>query len=158
MPLIEIQTTIKAPIQRCFDLARSIDLHQISTAQTNEKAIAGKTEGLIELGDWVTWQAKHLGINQKLSVKITAFEAPLYFVDEMTKGAFQSFKHEHIFEAIQKGTLMTDRFDFEAPFGLLGQLVNKLFLTQYMTKFLRQRNHVIKAFAESEDWKKVLNN
>jgi len=156
MPLIEIHLTINAPIQRCFDLARSIDLHKISAADTQEKAIAGKTEGLIELGETVTWRAKHLGVYQKLSVRITAFESPNYFVDEMTKGAFKSFKHEHIFKETPEGTLMIDRFDFKSPFGPIGELFNRLFLTQYMTSFLEKRNYVIKDFAESDNWKKVL--
>jgi hypothetical protein len=61
MPKIELHTEIDAPIERVFDLARSIDLHMLSTSHTNEKAIAGKTSGLIGLGEWVTWRAKHLG-------------------------------------------------------------------------------------------------
>ena len=98
MPIIRLETYIKAPIERVFDLSRSIDLHKISTAQTKEEAIAGVTSGLIDLEEWVTWKAKHLGVTQKLTSKITAFEAPHYFADEQVKGAFKSFKHEHYFE------------------------------------------------------------
>ncbi|WP_421978731.1 hypothetical protein [Roseivirga seohaensis] len=54
MPVIRIETIIKAPVQRCFDLSRSIDLHQISTIETKERAIAGKTSGLIGLNETVT--------------------------------------------------------------------------------------------------------
>ncbi|MFT5647460.1 MAG: ligand-binding SRPBCC domain-containing protein, partial [Aureispira sp.] len=130
MPLLKIETLIQAPIQRCFDLSRSIDLHQTSMEQTNEKAIAGRTSGLIQLGEQVTWQAKHFGLTQKLSVQITAFDAPHFFADEMVKGAFKSFRHEHHFKASSSGTLMTDLFDFEAPLGFLGQFANLLFLTK----------------------------
>lgn len=55
MPVIIIETLIEAPIDRIFDLARSIDLHRLSTRQTNEQAIAGKTSGLISHGETVTW-------------------------------------------------------------------------------------------------------
>tara|TARA_Y100000385_G_scaffold50965_1_gene47775 strand:+ start:2192 stop:2338 length:147 start_codon:yes stop_codon:yes gene_type:complete len=48
MPIIKIETIINAPIDRVFDLARSIDLHTLSTKETNEKAVAGKTSGFIE--------------------------------------------------------------------------------------------------------------
>lgn len=156
MPLIKIETIIQAPVQRCFDLSRSIDLHQISMEHTNEKAIAGRTSGLIQLGEQVTWQAKHFGLTQKLSVQITAFDAPHFFADEMLKGAFKSFRHEHHFKPLSLGTLMTDLFDFEAPLGILGQIANRLFLTKYMEKLLQERNKTIQKIAESESWKEIL--
>src|ERR1700744_4744274 len=97
MPKIELTTRINAPIDKVFDLARSIDLHMESTKQTGEQAIAGKTSGLIELGESVTWRAKHFGIWQSLTSKITEFDQPNFFVDEMVKGAFKSFRHQHHF-------------------------------------------------------------
>lgn len=83
MPKIEITTEINSTLEICFDLARSIDLHKISTAKTNEQAIAGRTTGLIELNESVTWEATHFGIKQKLTSKITAFDRPFYFRDEL---------------------------------------------------------------------------
>jgi len=156
MPVIRIEMTINAPIQRCFDLSRSIDLHQISTIQTKERAIAGKTEGLINLNETVTWQAKHFGITQKLTSQITVFNSPHYFVDEMVKGAFKSFKHEHHFEECNGQTLVTDKFDYASPLGILGRLFDKIVLEKYMFKLLYKRNQVIKEYAESEKWKQVL--
>jgi hypothetical protein len=47
MEKIEFNTHIKAPIQRCFDLARSIDFHKISVSLAKEESIAGITTGLI---------------------------------------------------------------------------------------------------------------
>jgi len=148
MPLIEIKTLVNADIKTCFDLARNIDFHKESLQHSNEKAIAGKTSGLIGLGEWVTWEAKHFGIKQKLTSKITKFSSPTYFVDEQVSGAFRYFKHEHIFEKLNKQTLMIDRFDFESPFGILGRLVNVLFLKKYMTNLLVIRNQFIKRKAE----------
>ena len=149
MPLIRLETFIEAPKQVVFDVARSIDLHQVSTAQTNEKAIAGRTSGLIELDEWVTWEAKHFGIVQKLTSKITAMDAPNYFVDEMVSGAFKSFKHEHIFEAKGNGTIMIDLFSYISPLGIIGKLADRVFLQSYMTALLVQRNKILKAQAES---------
>jgi len=148
MPKIELLTEINAPIEKVFDLARSIDLHMESTKQTGEKAIAGKTTGLIELGETVTWRAKHFGIWQTLTSKITAFDRPNYFVDEMVQGAFKSFRHAHHFSRIDNQTLMKDVFVFEAPFGIFGRLFNWLVLIEYMTRLLEERNKVIKEAAE----------
>jgi ligand-binding SRPBCC domain-containing protein len=148
MPTIHISTNIHAPIELVFDLARSIDLHQISTEKTQEKAIAGKTSGLIELHETVTWRAKHFGIYQTLTTKITAFDKPNYFVDEMVQGAFKNFVHTHKFEEVPEGTIMTDIFDYQSPLGILGKMADVLFLKNYMTRFLMKRNEVIKMFAE----------
>ena len=149
MPKIELSTPINAPIEVCFDLARSIDLHMESTKQTGEQAIAGRTSGLIGLGETVTWQAKHFGILQTLSSKITRFEYPNYFTDEMVSGAFKSFRHDHVFSSVGGQTIMKDVFDFESPIGWLGKLANSVFLTRYMRKLLVIRNQVIKHAAEA---------
>ncbi|WP_460218997.1 SRPBCC family protein [Psychroserpens sp. MEBiC05023] len=148
MPLIEIKTDIQADIQTCFDVSRNIDVHKDSLEHSNEKAIAGKTSGLIELGEWVTWEAKHFGITQQLTSKITEFKAPYYFVDEMVYGAFKSFRHEHIFLEKSTHTLMIDKFFFQSPFGLFGKLANILFLKRYMTNLLLTRNAFLKERAE----------
>lgn len=159
MPRIELTTLIKANREIVFDLSRSIDLHKISTQHTNEEAVAGKTNGLIQLGESVTWRAKHFGVYQRLTSKITEFSSPEYFVDEMVSGAFKCFRHEHKFQqgdSVEE-TIMVDVFDYESPFGLLGRLADKLFLEEYMTNLLELRNQTIKEFAESGDWKEVLN-
>ena len=156
MPEIYLRTEVKAPVNICFDLSRSIDLHQISTAKTGEKAIAGKTTGLIHLGEKVTWRAKHFGIWQELTSKITAFESPNYFEDQMVSGAFKSFRHQHYFSSSGEKTVMTDKFIFVSPLGWMGRLANVLFLTKYMRRLLEERNAVIKEFAESGKWQSVL--
>jgi ligand-binding SRPBCC domain-containing protein len=145
---IQLITFINAPIEKVFDLSRSIDLHMESTKQTGEKAIAGTTSGLIGLGQTVTWRAKHFGIWQTLTSKITEYDRPNLFVDEMVSGAFKSIRHEHHFTALVDQTIMEDIFEFESPLGTVGSLFNKLILTRYMTTLLKKRNTVIKEIAE----------
>ena len=149
MPIIQLETYINAPIELCFDLARSIDLHTDSMKHTGEQAVAGRTNGLIELGDTVTWRAWHFGIRQTLTSKITQFDYPHSFTDEMVTGAFRSFKHKHRFRQVNGLTAMTDVFSFEAPLGLLGRLANFLFLKRYMTRLLETRNQTIRQTAEA---------
>lgn len=127
-------------------------MHIESTKQTGERAVAGRTSGFIELGETVTWRAKHFGIWQNLTSKITEFEYPNYFTDEMVSGAFKSFRHEHLFFAVGKQTVMKDIFVFESPFGRLGELANSLFLDEYMERLLLERNKVIKKAAESNNY------
>jgi len=156
MPEIILKTLINSKIEICFDLSRSIDFHKISTSKTNEKAIDGKTSGLIDIDETVTWEATHFGIRQKLTSKITEFERPNYFVDKQIKGIFKSLIHLHKFEKKENGILMTDIFEFESPLGVIGRIFNKLILTDYLKKFLLERNRMIKEFAENDKWKLVL--
>ena len=65
------------------------------------------------------------------------------------RGAFRRFRHEHHFLAVEGGTEMLDTFDYTSPLGLLGRLADVLFLRQYMSRLLRQRNAYLKREAES---------
>jgi ligand-binding SRPBCC domain-containing protein len=148
MPVITLTTQIDAPVVTIFDLSRSIDLHIESASQTNEKAVAGRTSGLIELGESVTWEATHFFVRQRLTVRISQFDRPNHFRDSMVSGAFSRFDHDHHFESSDSGTTMTDVFDFTSP---LGRLANWLFVTRHMRKLLTTRNQLIKSVAESDD-------
>ena len=150
MPRLVIVTEIAAPIERVFDLARSIDVHQESQSRHRERAVAGRTSGLIEAGEVVTWEAVHFGIRQRLTSRIDAMTRPVHFRDSMVAGAFRSFVHDHHFEGIPGGTRMTDVFDYVAPLGVLGSLADRLFLKRHMRCLLEERNAVIKDLAESQ--------
>jgi len=150
MTTIHLQTIIHVPIEKVFDLARSIDLHLQTTSSTNERVIAGRSSGLIELNETVTWRAKHLGIYQNLTSQITAMEPPYMFKDKMLRGAFSFMEHTHRFRSIPEGTIMTDEFTFAAPLGILGSLVEKIFLKKYMTRFIENRNNEQKKVAENK--------
>jgi ligand-binding SRPBCC domain-containing protein len=149
MPVIVLRTPVAAPPSRCFDLARDVDLHQHSTAASHERAVAGVTSGRLKAGDEVTWEATHFGVRQRLTSRITAFDPPNRFVDEMVRGAFRRFRHEHQFLAAEGGTEMVDIFDYTSPLGPLGRLADGLFLRRYMTRLLRERNAYLKRAAES---------
>ena len=156
MPVIHLTTLIHAPVERVFNLARSINLHEKSMSHTNEKAVGGVTSGIIQQGETVTWQAKHLFKTRFLTVQITAMKPYEFFTDEMVKGDFKSMKHHHYFKTVEGGTVMKDEFTFSSPYGFLGKVVNGIFLTNYMTRLLRQRNNIIREYAESHKWKTVL--
>lgn len=157
MVVIEVRTNIDAPVERVFDLARSIDFHSRSLAHTDEKAVAGRTSGLIELGETVTWRARHFGVRQHLTARITAFDRPNFFQDTMVRGAFAWMQHDHEFvPAPGGGTVMRDELRFAAPLGILGRIAEELVLRRYMTRFLQVRNAELKRIAESDAWREFL--
>lgn len=148
METIRIETWITAPIERCFDAARDLDLHLTSFAHTSEQAVGGRTSGLIELGEEVTWRARHLGITQHLTSRITAFERPRYFQDTMQRGAFKSFVHDHFFDVAGGRTRMVDVLRFSAPLGFLGRVVERVVLREYLERLLTHRADAIREALE----------
>lgn len=149
MPKIIHETYIEAPIVNCFDLARNVEKHIETTSNTKERAVAGVTTGLLQLGDSVTWEATHFGVKQRLTAKIITMDAPHTFTDVMIRGAFHSFTHAHAFTESNGGTIMKDIFTYKAPFGVLGKIANQLFLERYMKKFIISRASALKKIAET---------
>jgi ligand-binding SRPBCC domain-containing protein len=156
MPTIHLTTFIAAPVDVVFDLSRHIGLHKESMAKFKEEAVAGTRFGLIEKEDTITWRAKHLFKERLLRVKITELNKPVMFTDEQLEGDFKMMKHEHHFKPCDNGTILIDLFSFESPYGTMGRWFNSLYLTGYIRRLLEHRNNTIKAFAESDKWKKLL--
>ena len=151
MPIIKHNQFVKAPIEICFDLARNVDTHLMTTAKTKEKAVGGVIHGLLKEGDTVIWEATHFGIRQKLTAKVIYMQQPTEFVDILVEGAFKSFTHTHRFVEVKDGTLMIDIFEYKSPFGPLGSIADKLFLYRYMESFIKKRSAELKKLAESNE-------
>jgi ligand-binding SRPBCC domain-containing protein len=143
---------IAAPPERCFDLALSVELHLEAAAGTGERVVAGVSSGILELGDEVTWEARHLGQLRRLSVRISAHDRPHTFRDELVRGPLRHFVHDHVFEHRGQGTRMIDRLEFASRL----RLVDALVLTPHLRRFLTRRNDAIRRLAESEGWRMYL--
>src|SRR5262245_37371312 len=156
MVRLELLTTIAAPIERVFDLARSIDLHMASTNWTGERAISGVTSGLIGPGQDVTWKGRHFGVAITHTSRITEYEFPNHFRDCMVQGWFRRFCHDHYFQRNCDTTAMKDVMAFEGPWGHVGVVVERLVLKRHMEDLLIRRNQCIQRVAESEGWRRFL--
>ena len=149
MTTINLTTKINAPKKIVFDASRNIDIHQKSASKSHERAIAGVTSGLINLNETVTWRGKHFGFYLTHKSRITTMELHDYFVDEMEEGKFKTFKHEHFFEEKNGVTIMTDKLQYETPFGIFGKLFDTLFLKNHLIHFLLERNKILKEVSEN---------
>ena len=159
MITLEELILIHAPVERCFDLARSVEAHLAGNVHCGERAVAlaGVTSGLVGLGQRVTWRARHFGLRWKLTSEITAMDRPLSFQDTMVRGVFRSMRHDHFFRSLAPDeTEMRDVFSFAAPFGILGRVAERAALGRYMRALLRERNAVIRQIAESSEWRDYL--
>lgn len=146
------------PVEVLFDRARSIDEHLGSMSDTRERAVAGLTSGLIGEGEEVTWEARHFGVLMRLSSRVTELAYPTRFVDEQVAGPFRSFRHEHVFSAVGVGagdagpaggvgggSMMVDRVEFRAPFGVLGLIAERVVLRRYLRRLLEERGRYLAA-------------
>ncbi len=149
MTALRLVTTIEASATLSFDLSCNIGVHVESMALAHERAISGITTGQIGLGEEVTWRARHFGIVWKMTSKITEFEPPRRFVDEMQRGPFSSFRHEHTFEYHDGTTTMIDVVSYKLPFGPVGEVVDKVVVGRYLHDLLDVRNQYIKEIAEA---------
>lgn len=155
MTRIKVTTTINTPIEIVFNNCRNIDIHQYSASKTNEKAIEGRTSGLINKGETVTWEGKHFAFKIQHESIISEMDFPTYFVDEQLKGHFKNFKHQHFFIKKENLTIMTDILEYETPFGFFGKLFNRLLLKNHLTKFIQNRNKIIKQITEKDSYAKI---
>ena len=98
----------------------------------------------------MTFEGIHFGVRQRFTAKVTEFDCPRRFVDEMTSGAFRAMKHIHEFAPCETGTRMTDTLQWISPLGVLGKIADTLFVTRHLKGFLLERNDALKAFAEND--------
>lgn len=156
MPTLHITSFIAAPVERVFELGRSVDLHKLAMRDTQDRPIAGNTSGLLNQNDFVIWEGKHFKKLRRFKMRITAMNAPHSFTNQMVDGALKAMRHEVHFKPCTNGTIMIDLFEFESYGGLLGKAVNTIFLTPYIRRLLETRNAFIRNYAESPKWKAML--
>lgn len=155
MTTVLLETHIAASVETCFNASLGVGLHLGSAADSGERVVQGRTSGLFALGEQITWEARHFGVKQRLTVEIAEWDFPRFFADRMVKGAFKSMRHEHYFEPAANGTLMKDKFMYETPFGVFGEIFDVLLLKKHMTDFLLQRNKFLKQYCESLPAQKI---
>ena len=148
MPQIVVETEINADIEICFDLARDVGFYSKSLKDHNEIPISGKISGLVEKGDYVTWETNHLFLLRHITFKISELKKPYFFVDEVVRGEFKSYRHHHIFKKKKEKTIMVDKLDFASKYGVLGKMVDGLFYKRYLKELLITRNEILKQKAE----------
>ena len=149
MPAILIETRIRAPIARLFDLARDVDIHALTSAFTGERIVGGRTSGLLHLGDTVVFEAVHLGLRRRLTAQIVELDPPHRFVDQMVEGPFASLRHVHEFREEGAQVIMVDMLAWRSPWGPFGRLADVLFLERHLRSYLTKKQANLKVHAEA---------
>lgn len=148
MKRIRLETRINAPVERCFKLALSVDLH---VARTRREHV---TRTLLGVGDTITWASRYFGIRFRYTTVIDRCRPSMYFRDVMIKGMLRGLEHEHHFAALNDGTRMRDELRFSAP-GPLAWAIEPI-LRRHLIRLLKRRNAAIKQAAQSAAWHRYL--
>ena len=157
MSVLYYETRVRAPAQRCFDLARSVPLHVDSARDIAARAVGGQCEGLSNEGDQTVWSARFFGLRFRMTTRAEHLTPPARFEDRLTRGLLQRFEHVYRFRPLPEGgCIMSDELTVEAPFGPLGRLVEGVYLNRRMRRLVRRRLEHLRTVAESERWREYL--
>jgi ligand-binding SRPBCC domain-containing protein len=156
MPTIHLTTFIAAPIERVFDLSRNLTIYKAMMQGRKETFSSGAGSNLIAHGETITFHAKHVGKTRTVTTRVTELQKHSSFVHEQVKGDLLHFRHAQHFKQADNGTIMIDMIDFDGPRDIIGKLVGKLYLKNYLEKLISKRNGIIRQYAESEKWRAVL--
>jgi ligand-binding SRPBCC domain-containing protein len=151
MHQLHTTTLLKAPLEKVWDFFSSPqNLKKITPAAMGFHIIMGGNTKMYP-GQIIAYKVKPLlGIPTLWVTEITHVEPNRFFVDEQRIGPYKMWHHEHHFEPVEGGVKMTDIVSYRLPFGILGKLVNWLFVGKKVAGIFKYREQVIGQFFEVE--------
>lgn len=84
-----------------------------------------------------------LGLPIKWTTEITHVDTHKFFVDEQRVGPYTMWHHQHHFEALEEGVMMTDIVHYMLPLGPLGWIARKLFVERQLEEIFDFRYKVV---------------
>jgi ligand-binding SRPBCC domain-containing protein len=148
---IERSCTIDAPIAEVF--AFHLDTRnaaRISPPGLRVLSVEGSFP--LRLGSEVRLRSRQLPLPwaQTWLVRVVRLEAPTLIVDELLRGPFPAWRHEHRFAELPDGrTQLTDRVEYRLPAGRLGRIADALFVRRLLQATFRSRHARTRAVLET---------
>ncbi len=78
--------------------------------------------------------------------EITQVKEPFHFIDEQRFGPYALWHHQHHFEEVKGGVLMTDEVNYAIPFGVLGRFAHWLFVAKEVNRIFEHRFRTLEDF------------
>ncbi|HMQ70302.1 MAG TPA: SRPBCC family protein [Ignavibacteria bacterium] len=101
-------------------------------------------------GSEIGLEIKQFGfLKNKWQIRLTAFIQNSLITDTQISGPFKSWVHDHIFDEAEGKTKMTDRIRYELPFGVLGNIADKILVNKMIEKQFEFRHKITKKLLES---------
>jgi len=137
--------TIKSDIDSIWKFISSPkNLELITPKWMNFKVTSKNTDQNMYPGMIITYNiTPFLNLKMVWITEITHIEDHKLFIDEQRIGPYKMWHHEHRFDQIDDGIIMTDTITYVPPFGLLGMVANILFIKKRIKKIFDHRQYII---------------
>ncbi|WP_290733108.1 TIGR01777 family oxidoreductase [Halobacteriovorax sp. JY17] len=134
---------VKSPLEDVFQFFSDVKNLETITPKNLSFKIVGMNTDQIKTGSLIDYKLKIHGIPAKWKTKINNFEKNKSFIDEQLKGPYSKWVHQHDFQSLKNGTLISDKIVYKVPFGILGNLVSGWFISRDVKSIFNYRNAVI---------------
>ncbi len=98
----------------------------------------------MDKGALIDYTIRVAGVPVRWTTLITLFDPPARFVDVQLKGPYAYWHHVHEFSAVDGGTEMSDTVRYGIPAGVLGGIVQKLFVKRQLEQIFNYREEQLK--------------
>jgi ligand-binding SRPBCC domain-containing protein len=106
----------------------------------------------LELGSEVRLRTRQWPLPwvQTWRVRVAQLEEPTLIVDELLRGPFAAWRHEHRFAELPDGrTQLTDHVDYRLPAAALGRIADALVVRRLLLSSFRSRQERTRALFET---------
>jgi ligand-binding SRPBCC domain-containing protein len=138
---------VKTDLQTCWDFFSSPkNLKKITPEYMGFDVLLDIPEKMYP-GLMIEYTVKPVfSIPMKWITEITHVEPLKFFVDEQRKGPYKIWHHEHHFESVENGVLMTDIVSYELPMGFLGRMVHPFIVEKKLKEIFDYRFKVVEEY------------
>jgi ligand-binding SRPBCC domain-containing protein len=131
---------VKTDLQTCWDFFSSPKNLSVITPEKMKFTVLTEQPKTMYEGLMIAYKVSPvLGIPMGWITEIKTVQDGVFFVDEQRKGPYKIWHHEHHFEAVEGGVLMTDIVSYTLPFGFLGKLAHWLFVRKELEAIFEYR-------------------
>ncbi len=118
--------------------------------------MAGYTRGLLGLHQRVLTQSNLWGFHFSTEMILTKFTPPFFFSYKIVNSIFKTVEHDYYFYDVSEETVMVNHLYYQTRWGILGEVINVIFLDYYLNHIIAKRNDLLREYAETNDWKVIL--
>ena len=135
---------IKADLKTCWDFFSSpTNLKVITPTYMGFEVKTEVPEKMYE-GLMIAYTVRPLlGIPMSWITEIKTVKENEFFVDEQRQGPYTIWHHEHHFETVDNGVLMSDIVSYELPFGILGKIAHPILVQRKLNEIFDFRFEIV---------------
>ena len=141
---IEFKQFIDLPIEDVFSFFSEPNNLELITPPRLKFNILTPQPFIIKEGQLIDYTLTILYcIKLRWTTLITKYQFPNIFIDKQLKGPYSLWHHTHTFISQNGGTLIKDSVVYSVPFGLLGRLLNFIYIKYDLSNIFKYRHKIL---------------